>query len=87
MLAPKATVIREGHRQSVPGGELVPGDLALLEAGARVPADIRLIDIKSLTIDESVLTGESVAVEKAVLPVGAAVRSVIGVQRRSAERS
>lgn len=73
MLAPKASVIREGHRKTVPGGELVPGDIVLLEAGNRVPADIRLIDVKSLKTDEAVLTGESVPVEKATLPVGAAV--------------
>ena len=73
ILAPKAAVIREGHRRTVPCGELVPGDIVLLEAGERVPADIRLIDVKSLKIDEAVLTGESVAVEKATLPVGKAV--------------
>lgn len=73
MLAPKASVIREGHRKTVPSGELVPGDIVLLEAGGRVPADIRLIDVKSMKIDEAVLTGESVAVEKATLPVGEAV--------------
>lgn len=70
MLAPKASVIRDGHRLTVPGGELVPGDIVLLEAGARVPADVRLIDAKNMRIDEAVLTGESVAVEKATLPVG-----------------
>ncbi len=70
MLAPMASVIRGGHRKTVPGGELVPGDIALLEAGDRVPADIRLIDVKSLKIDEAVLTGESVPVEKATTPVG-----------------
>lgn len=70
MLAPKASVIRDGHRKTVPGDELVPGDVVLLEAGARVPADIRLIDVRSMRIDEAVLTGESVAVEKAIPPVG-----------------
>ena len=73
MLAPKASALREGHRKTIPGGELVPGDIVLLEAGDRVPADIRLIDVKSLKIDEAVLTGESVPVEKATLPVGEAV--------------
>lgn len=73
MLAPKASVIREGHRRTVPAGELVQGDIVLLEAGDRVAADIRLINVKNLRIDEAVLTGESVPVEKAVLPVDEAV--------------
>jgi len=72
ILAPKASVIREARRKTVPGGELVPGDLVLLEAGERVPADIRLTDVRSLKLDEAVLTGESVPVEKAVSPVGKA---------------
>ncbi|WP_299618603.1 cation-transporting P-type ATPase [Pelagibius sp.] len=70
MLAPKADVVRDGHRQALPGDQLVPGDIVLLEAGARVPADARLIDARNLRIDEAVLTGESVAAEKAVAPVG-----------------
>ncbi|MHA1547794.1 MAG: cation-transporting P-type ATPase, partial [Alphaproteobacteria bacterium] len=73
MLAPKASVIREGHRRTVPGSELVPGDIVLLEAGARAPADIRLIEVRSMRINEAVLTGESVAVEKATVPVGEAM--------------
>lgn len=76
MLAPKATVWRGGHRKTVAGEELVPGDIVLLEAGDRVPADMRLLESRSLAVDESVLTGESMAVEKntaaltGVLPLG-----------------
>ena len=64
MLAPKATVWRGGHRKTVAGEDLVPGDIVLLEAGDRVPADLRLLDSRSLALDEAVLTGESMAVEK-----------------------
>lgn len=70
MLAPMASVRREGRRQSIPATELVPGDIVLLEAGDRVPADLRLIAVENLAIDESMLTGESVPVAKAVAPVG-----------------
>lgn len=69
MLAPKAAIIREGHRKTVTGGDLVPGDIVLLEAGARVPADLRLIQVRSMKVDEAVLTGESIAVDKATEPV------------------
>ncbi len=70
MLAPQASVIREGHRKTVAGDQIVPGDIVLLEAGERVPADVRLTEGKNLRIDEAVLTGESVAVEKSTSPVG-----------------
>lgn len=73
MLAPKASVIRHGQRRTVPGSELVPGDIVLIEAGARVPADIRLTEARNLRIEEAVLTGESVAVDKSTLPVGRTV--------------
>jgi len=62
--APNATIIRDGTIQNVPAVSLVPGDIVLLEAGNIIPADIRLIDTVSLKIDESSLTGESVAVDK-----------------------
>jgi magnesium-transporting ATPase (P-type) len=64
MLAPRATVVRDGVRRTVPGEALVPGDVVLLEAGDRVPADLRLLHTRNLRIQEAILTGESVAVEK-----------------------
>ena len=64
MLAPVAAVLRDGVRYAVDAEDLVPGDLVLLEAGDRVPADLRLIQSHGLMIQESLLTGESVPVEK-----------------------
>ncbi|MBM4128128.1 MAG: cation-transporting P-type ATPase [Nitrospira sp.] len=64
MLAPRANVIRNGARISIAGEQLVPGDLVLLEAGDKVPADLRLITAHGLSIQEAILTGESVPVEK-----------------------
>ncbi len=59
-----ARVIRDGHRRQIDSAELVPGDVVLLEAGDAVPADIRLLAGKELQADESLLTGESLPVEK-----------------------
>ncbi len=64
MLSPKATVMRGGRRAEVPAEELVPGDLVLLQSGDKVPADLRLLKQRDLRVDESVLTGESVPVDK-----------------------
>jgi Ca2+-transporting ATPase len=64
LAAPKARVIRKGKEMQVPARELVPGDILLLEAGDRIPADGRLLEVVDLSIDESVLTGESNAVSK-----------------------
>jgi len=64
LAAPEASVLRDGHRVSVPTAELVPGDVVFLEAGNYVPADIRLLEAINLRIDEASLTGESVPVEK-----------------------
>ncbi len=64
MVVTKSTVRREGHAQRVRSEELVPGDVILLGAGDRVPADLRLLRVKNLQIDESALTGESVPVHK-----------------------
>ncbi|MGW4770902.1 magnesium-translocating P-type ATPase [Nocardia sp. NPDC004278] len=65
----RATVIRDGAAQSVSLVELVPGDLVELRLGQLVPADIRLLSTTALQCDESVLTGESIPVEKSVDPV------------------
>jgi magnesium-transporting ATPase (P-type) len=71
MLAPRASVLRDDQRLTVDGAELVPGDLVLLEAGDRVPADCRLLREHALAVQEAVLTGESVPVEKDIEPVAA----------------
>ncbi len=64
MVTPTTLVKREGRVQNIPSKELVPGDIVLLEEGARVPADGRLLITADLKVDEAALTGESVAVEK-----------------------
>ena len=64
MAAPLAVVIRSGMEKEIPASELVPGDVALLVAGDRVPADLRLLEAVNLKIEEAALTGESVPVEK-----------------------
>lgn len=64
MSSPEATVVRDGQRGHVKAEELVPGDVVVLETGDIIPADMRLIESSNLKIDESSLTGESVAVEK-----------------------
>lgn len=67
--APEAKVIRNGVKTAVPARELVPGDIVMLEAGDHVPADGRLLEEGSMKVDEGMLTGESVPVEKDVLDI------------------
>jgi Ca2+-transporting ATPase len=64
LTAPKARVLREKKELIVPAREVVPGDILILEAGDRLPADARLIEIVDLKTDEAVLTGESTPVKK-----------------------
>ncbi|UKS30024.1 calcium-translocating P-type ATPase, SERCA-type [Paenibacillus sp. HWE-109] len=62
--APNANVWREGAVHQIPARDLVPGDIILLESGDRVPADVRFLESNGVYIEESALTGESVAVGK-----------------------
>lgn len=69
MAALSATVIRGGVENEIPAREVVPGDIVILSAGDKIPADIRLIEAVNLRIDEAPLTGESVPSEKGIDPV------------------
>ncbi|MBD2195945.1 MULTISPECIES: cation-translocating P-type ATPase [Calothrix] len=66
-----ATILRNNQKLQVPSTELVPGDLVLLTSGDKVPADLRLIQSRNLQVNESALTGESVAIEKNTEPLEA----------------
>ncbi len=70
-VATEVTVLRAGQTSRIDSQDLVPGDLVLLTSGDKVPADLRLLTVRNLQVDESALTGESVAVVKSVLPLAA----------------
>ncbi len=72
LLAPTAAVLRDGARRTLPAEALVPGDMVLLEAGDRVPADLRLTEAAALRIEEAALTGESLPADKHADPVAEA---------------
>ena len=74
MLSPTITALRGGKEEEVPSKELVPGDVLLLEAGDKIPADARLIENHSLRCDEAPLTGESAPVGKNIAPLPENVR-------------
>jgi P-type Ca2+ transporter type 2C len=69
MLSLDANVLRNGKRKNISAEKLVPGDIVLLESGDKIPADLRLINVRNLRVEESALTGESVAVDKKTDPV------------------
>lgn len=64
MLSAEARTMRSRETRLVPAEDLVPGDVVLLESGDRIPADLRLVDVKNLRTDEAALTGESVPIDK-----------------------
>ena len=64
LAAPDALVLRDGSRRAIPAGQVVPGDIVLLDAGNYVPADVRLLEAINLRVEEAALTGESVPVQK-----------------------
>lgn len=70
MISPTARIVRRGKEIKIPTREIVPGDIILLEAGDKVPADARLVEALELRTDEAALTGESVPVEKSIEKVG-----------------
>ncbi|HUD30991.1 MAG TPA: HAD-IC family P-type ATPase [Novosphingobium sp.] len=75
LISPSASVMRDGERRTVPAVGLVPGDVVLIDAGDRVPADLRILRSHGLTIDEALLTGESVTAQKhaGIVPADAAL--------------
>jgi Ca2+-transporting ATPase len=76
----QARVLRDGQVQEVPAPGLVPGDIVLLEAGNHIPADMRLITMAQLQVDESALTGESVTVAKQTAALPGGNQSALGDQ-------
>jgi magnesium-transporting ATPase (P-type) len=71
VLSLKAVALRDGHASTLPASDLVPGDVVLVQSGDRVPADLRLVAVKNLRIEEASLTGESVPVDKRLEAVAA----------------
>ncbi len=69
MAAPNATVIRDSARTEIAASELVPGDIVVLDAGMIIPADMRLVEVAHMKVEEAALTGESLSVEKHIEPV------------------
>jgi len=72
MIVPSARVIREGRETEIASEDLVPGDIVMLASGVKIPADLRLLDVMDLKVEEAALTGESIPVEKTVAPIGEA---------------
>jgi magnesium-transporting ATPase (P-type) len=76
MLSAEARTLRGGESRLIAAEQLVPGDVVLLESGDKIPADLRLADVKNLRTEEAALTGESVPADKSIEPV--APNSTVG---------
>jgi magnesium-transporting ATPase (P-type) len=76
LLSAEARTVRGGETRLIPAEELVPGDVVLLESGDKIPADLRLVDVKNLRTEEAPLTGESVPIDKTTGAVAA--KSTVG---------
>ena len=70
LASPKATVFRDGQKTEISASKIVPGDIAVIKAGSKVPADGKILTSMSMAADESMLTGESLPVEKKVFSGG-----------------
>lgn len=79
MAAPSAIVMREGSQSTIAAADLVPGDVVIIDAGRIVPADLRLVEVAGLRVNESALTGESVPVDKTTGEIG---RNDLGIADR-----
>ena len=64
MLSSEAVVVRQGNHETIPTTALVPGDIVVIRAGDRIPADLRVVEAHNLRVEEAILTGESTVVEK-----------------------
>ncbi|MDR2187786.1 MAG: HAD-IC family P-type ATPase, partial [Azonexus sp.] len=82
MLSAEARVLRDGVARLIPAEEVVPGDVALLESGDRIPADLRLVEVKNLRTEEAALTGESLPAAKAAASV--ARKATVGDRKNMA---
>ncbi len=69
MLSSEARTLRNGRTAMIPAETLVPGDIVFLESGDKIPADVRLVEVKNLRTEEAALTGESVPSDKSIAPV------------------
>ena len=79
MVAPHVQVLRSGTESEIESKDLVPGDIILLEAGSKIPADSRLIEAANVQVDEAALTGESTPVSKRLAPL--ALEAKLGDQK------
>lgn len=85
LLSPNAMVIRNGKEQIIPAREIVPGDILVLSPGTKIAADAKLMRISNLSLDESILTGESEPVEKTSEDCGSLVFAGTSVTAGRAE--